>query len=60
MIIIKKEMIRFSEQENKALDIVQAMLEGLSREASDPSLAKLANDINCKLYDLYDYLEDSE
>ena len=60
MEIIKKETIRFSDNENRAYDIVQAMLEGIQRECSDPKLAKLANDINCKLYDLYDYLEDDD
>ena len=60
MQIIKKETIRFSDSENRACDIVQAMLEGIQRECSDPRLAKLANDINCKLYDLYEYLEVDE
>jgi hypothetical protein len=60
MEIIKKETIRFSQKESDACDMVQAMLEGIQRECSDPRLAKLANDINCKLYDLYDYLEDDD
>ena len=57
MQIIKKETIRFSDSENRACDLIQVMLESIQRECSDPRLAKLANDINCKLYDLYDYLE---
>ena len=60
MQIIKKETIRFSDSENRACDLIQAMLESIQRECSDPRLMKLANDINCKLYDLYDYLEDDD
>lgn len=60
MEIIKKETIRFSDSENRACDIVQAMLEGIQRECSDPRLAKLANEINYRLYELYEYLEDDD
>ena len=58
MQIIKKETIRFSDNENKACDLVHAMMESIQRESSDPRLTKIANEISCHLYELYDYLEE--
>lgn len=42
MKIIKKEILEFSERETDAISLVMEVCTGLIREATDPSLTKLA------------------
>jgi hypothetical protein len=47
MQIVKKEILEFSEKEAQALQLVTEICLGISREANDPNLKKLA----CETYD---------
>ena len=57
MIIKLREEIAFSQEELFAIDLVIAMSQGIEREAQDPELKKLAQNIANNLYQLWGYEE---
>lgn len=57
MDIIKKEILNFSEKESDALHLVIEMCWGINREATNPKLLKLADEISYKLCVLWGYKE---
>jgi hypothetical protein len=57
MQIIKKEILEFSEEETKALQLVTEMCLGIEREAKNPELVKLAKTAFEKLSELWGYEE---
>ena len=58
MQIIKKETLRFSENEKEAMDLVQKVMDGLIRHAEDPRIALLARDISLNLSELMMFEEE--
>ena len=50
MEIIKKETVKFSEQEKDALQMVSRICTGLMQEADDPDLRKLAKETFENIY----------
>lgn len=58
MKIIKKEILEFSEHETNAMWLVMEICTGLDREATDPDLRKLANEIYNKVAELWGYEEE--
>lgn len=57
MIIIKKEVLEFSEKETDALQLVSQICTGLMREATDPNLKVLAEEIYEKIAELWGWEE---
>lgn len=57
MQIIKKEILEFSERETDALKLVMNICAGLMREATDPELERLANEVYEKLAELWGWEE---
>ena len=57
MNIVKKEILEFSEKETKAVELVTDMCYGIKRESANPELIKLAEEIICKLNELWGYVE---
>jgi hypothetical protein len=57
MNIVKKEILEFSEKESDALHLVIEMCSGIKREATNPELLKLADEISYKLCVLWWYKE---
>lgn len=57
MKIIKKEILEFSEKETDALRLVTEMCLGLVREATDPSLRALAQEIYEQVSELWGWEE---
>jgi hypothetical protein len=58
MEIIKKEIIRFSDAEERALTTIACLAGGLMREASDPSLKKIGEVLAYNIGSLYKYVEE--
>ena len=57
MTIIKKEVLEFSEKETDALQLVSQICTGLMREANDPNLKVLAEEIYEKIAELWGWEE---
>ena len=57
MQIIKKEILEFSEKEANALQLVMEMCVGIDREATDPNLRELAEELYDKLATLWGWEE---
>ena len=57
MTIIKKEVLEFSEKETDALQLVSQICTGLMREASDPNLKVLAEEIYEQIAELWGWEE---
>ena len=57
MQIIKKEILEFSEEETKALQLVTEICLGIAREAENPELIKLAKTTFDKISELWGYEE---
>lgn len=57
MKIFKKEILEFSERETDALQLVMEICTGLDREATDPDLKGLANEIYEKVAELWGWEE---
>ena len=55
MNIVKKEILEFSEAERKAISLVCDMSVSLMREANNPNLKKLAEEIYYKVSELWGY-----
>ena len=60
MLIRKKEVIKFSEKELEALNLVTNMVEGIIRGAESHELLKTAHCISNGLGDLWMWVEDEE
>jgi hypothetical protein len=58
MEIIKKETIRLSDAEERALPIVACLAGGLMTEASGPSLKKIGEILAYNIGSLYKYIEE--
>lgn len=59
MTIVKKENLEFSDREVEALNLVMDICVGIMREAEDPNLKRIAENININLVGLWDYGDDS-
>lgn len=57
MEIVKKETIRLSDSEERALATIVCLAGGLMREASDPSLKKVGEILTHNIGSLYKYME---
>lgn len=55
MKIFSKEVLSFTQEERKALNLVREICIKLNREASDPNLRKLAAETQRKLMELWGY-----
>jgi hypothetical protein len=60
MRIIKSERIAISINESNALDLVDMILDGIMREASDPELLRKIEFAQNALSDVYEYIEKVE
>lgn len=60
MRIIKNETIVVSTNESNALSLVDRILDGILREASDPELIRTIEIAQNALSDVYEYIEDVE
>jgi hypothetical protein len=60
MRIIKSERIAISINESNALDLVDMILDGIMREASDPELLRKIEIAQNALSDVYEYIEKVE
>lgn len=60
MRIIKREDICLSRKENDAFTFVDEILEGLLREADNPSLIDAIEKAQLALNDVYDYITEVE
>jgi hypothetical protein len=59
MELIKREAVRFSDMERRALDMTIILMNNLYKVADDPNLVKLADDVSIKLNELIcDYGEE--
>ena len=59
MTIVKKENLEFSDREVEALNLVMDICVGIMREAEDPNLKRIAENININLVGLWDYGDNS-
>lgn len=59
MTIVKKEHLEFSDREIDALNLVMNISIGILREAENPNLKRIAENINTNLVNLWDYGDDS-
>ena len=57
MKIIKKEILEFSERETDAISLVIEICNGLMREANDPNLKELAEDLYDRITTLWGWEE---
>lgn len=57
MKIIKKENLAFSERETDAINLVCEICSKLTKEATDPDLIKLAEEIVLKVSELWNWEE---
>lgn len=57
MKIIKKEVLEINERETDAMNLVCEMCEDLMKEATDPNLKKLAEEIVLKVSELWNWEE---
>ena len=55
MKIIKTETLEFSERETDTISLVCDMCDGLRKEATDPDLIKLAEEILLKVSELWNW-----
>ena len=60
MELLKKETIRLSDSEERALATVACLAGGLMREASDPSLKKIGEILAYNVGSLYKYIEEEQ
>lgn len=58
MEIIKRETIKFSDQEQRCFDMVYMLMENLYNCATDPELRRHAEHITGHMSDIYDYFEE--
>ena len=58
MELIKKETIRLSDTEERALATIACLAGGLMREASDPSLKKIGENFAYNIGSLQKYFEE--
>ena len=58
MEIIKRETLRFSDCEQRSLDMAFMLMENISNCAADPELRKHAEYIIEHLSDIYNYIEE--
>ena len=58
MQIIKRETIKFSEQEQRCFDMAYMLMENLCNCATDPELRRHAEHITTHMADIYNYLEE--
>ena len=59
MTIVKKENLEFSDREVEALNLAMDICIGIMREAEDPNLKRIAENININLVGLWDYGDNS-
>ena len=57
MKIIRKEVLEINERETDAMNLVCEMCEDLRKEATDPDLIKLAEEIILKVTELWNWEE---
>lgn len=57
MQILKKEILEFSEKETDALAMMAKICEGIMREATDPNLIKLAEQLDTYICELWSWEE---
>lgn len=57
MKIIKKEILEFSERETDAINLVVEICNGLMREANDPNLKELAEELYDRITTLWGWEE---
>lgn len=60
MEIIKKETIKFSENELRSVEMAIMLMENLANYASDPNLVSNAKQAYDSLIEVYDYIEEEE
>ena len=60
MEIIKKETIRLSDAEERALATIAGVAGGLMKEANNPSLKKIGETLAYNIGSLYKYIEEEE
>ena len=60
MRIVLREEIILSEKENKAFEEVENVLIGLQREVKDPTLATAIEGMLHHMYEIYDYITETE
>ena len=60
MIIVKKEIIRFSEYELGWLDMTVKLMENIANNATDPNLVKSAQTVCYALGEIYNHYEKEE
>jgi hypothetical protein len=58
MEIIKKETLRFSDAEQRSLDMAFMLMENIANCASNPEIVRHAEHIIAHLSDIYDYIEE--
>lgn len=58
MEVIKRETVRLSDTEERALATIACLAGGLMREASDPSLKKIGEILAYNIGSLYKYIEE--
>ena len=58
MTIIKTEKLEINEKETDAMNLVCEMCEDLRKEATDPDLIKLAEEIILKVSELWEWEND--
>ncbi len=58
MEIIKSETLRFSECEQRSLDMAFMLMENIVNCATDPELRRHAEHITNHLSDIYNYIEE--
>lgn len=58
MEIIKKETLRFSDAEQRSLDMTFMLMENIVNCATDPELRRHAEHITAHLSDIYDSIEE--
>jgi hypothetical protein len=58
MEIIKTETLRFSDCEQRSLDMAFMLMENISNCATDPELRRHAEHITSHLSDIYNYIEE--
>ena len=60
MLIVKKEIIRFSEYELGWLDMTVKLMENIANNATDPNLVKSAQTVYYALGEIYNYHEEEK
>ena len=55
MTIVKNETVKFSEEEEKAISIVERIVENLHLHATDPKLVQAAKELDEKMTEFFYY-----